>query len=256
MYRIVNTPVVADIEGETSALTEFYGSQGNAPGPRSLGERADWILELMANPSELGGMPSPAQEYEAQIRRLRHSDPPARSLGDEMVLLAAGPIGRTLPFGVRIGTHGAASIRALSGQAEQAANAIVQSFRNRLGRDPLVQEVLLSLGIMPDVGVNRATGLGNTFKGRTPEQVHSMFESKGFVERWRNPGNSRQRSYVNPDTDRPYHIDPDPKSLRDGTIEMPHVDAHRPREFRRNRYQGPLDEKRRWPLGERLYDRP
>ncbi|MCC7047218.1 MAG: hypothetical protein IT562_10935 [Alphaproteobacteria bacterium] len=240
-------------------MSEFYVS--GAPErqePRSLAERTDQILAMMNNPSVLGAVPSPAQRYEAEIRRLEQTDPPAQSLANEMVMLGASlafPAARALPYAVRMGGEGIASIRALSTEAEQAANAIVRSYMNRLGRVPFVQELTQALGIAPDVGVNRATGLGNTFKGRTPEQVQRMFETKGFNERWRNPRDERQRSYVNPETNRPYHVDPEPRLLRDGRIELPHVDAHRPRSLRGNRYQGPLEDKRRWPLGENLYDR-
>jgi len=236
-------------------VSDFYVSPDVRSEPRNLGEQTDRILEMMANPSVLGAVPTPEERYAAAVKQLQRIDPPTQSLGDEMVLLAAGPLTRGLPFALRMGSKGIASVRTLSAAADKATSAIVQSFRNRLGRDPLVQELAEVLGLVPDVGVNRATGLGNTFKDRTPEQVQRMFETKGFNERWRNPKDERQRSYVNPETNRPYHIDPEPRLLRDGRIELPHVDAHRPRSFRGNRYQGPLEDKRRWPLGEKLYDR-
>lgn len=233
--------------GQQTTLSDFYASRHDLPEPRSLGERADRILEMMANPSELGDMPSPAQEYEAHIRRLKQADPPARSLGDEMVMLAAGPVvGRALPIAVRVGVRGVTSIRALSTQAEQAINAIVQSFRNRLGRDPLRQELLQSLGLAPDVGVNRATGLGNTFKGRTPDQVDRMLQEKGFEMRGEDPAGGLG-GYVNPRNNRSYHIDPEATAWR-GRTEHPHVDVNGLRSYR-----GALP-KKKYPLGDRLHD--
>lgn len=136
---------------------------------------------MMANPSVLGAVPSPAQHYEAEIRRLELADPPAQSLGNEMVMLAAGPIGRGLPFAIRAGAKGAASIRALSGQAEQAANAIVQSFRNRLGRPPTARELVEALG-----PIRHVTGRWNGDEGSGDNPTNAEGYNPGSI-----PGNVR-----------------------------------------------------------------
>jgi hypothetical protein len=231
-------------------LTEFYGSPGNQHEPRSLGERADRILEMTANPSALGSVPSPGEEYEARIRGLGQAAPPIRSLGDEMVMLGASlalPAARALPYAVRFGSRGIASIRALNGEAEQAANAVVQSFRNRLGRHPHLQELMQALGLAPDVGVNRAGGLGNPFHGRTPGQVDQMFRHKGFEARGDNPAGGIG-GYINPETSPSYHIKPRVSVYREET-EYPHVDVNR---IRHSPGLARL-KKRKFPLGDRLY---
>lgn len=89
-------------------------------------------------------------------------------------------------------------------------------------------------------------GLGNPFKGKTPEQIDDMLKSKGFESRGPDPV-SGKGGYVNPQTDRSYHIDPKPQTYRSGT-EHPHVDVNRPRG-----YDGSLD-KRKFPLGDKLHE--
>jgi RHS repeat-associated protein len=89
-------------------------------------------------------------------------------------------------------------------------------------------------------------GLGNPFRGNTPEQVDDMFKSKGFEPRGPDPV-SGKGGYVNPQTGRSYHIDPKPQTYRSGT-EHPHVDVNRPRG-----YDGTLD-KRKFPLGDKLHE--
>jgi hypothetical protein len=247
--------------------------------PRNDRERAEHIMRLLArdpategspaaDAADYGGTPSawpPASESlrGAGVYRREYlpPEPPPdaiRSLGDEMVMLVAGfgggaALARGLPYAVRMGRQGIASLSALGAEAAEAATAVSRSFMNRLGRHPTVQELVQALGLAPDIGVNRAEGLGNPFRGRTPEQVNEMMQAKGFEERWQNPDLDTQRSYRNLKTGRSYYIEPVPKPV-EGGVEYPHVDAHRPRSFRRSGYQGSLERKRRWPLGERLYD--
>lgn len=89
-------------------------------------------------------------------------------------------------------------------------------------------------------------GLGNPFKGKTPEQIGRMFKSKGYETRGSDPV-SGKGGYVNPRTGRSYHIDSKPRNYRRGR-ENPHVDVNRPRS-----YSGDLL-KRKYPLGDRLYE--
>jgi hypothetical protein len=68
-------------------------------------------------------------------------------------------------------------------------------------------------------------GLGNPFKGKSPEQVAKMMERKGFTPRGPNPAGGKG-GYVNPKTGRSYHIDrgqrPAPRKS-----EPAHVDVNR-----------------------------
>jgi hypothetical protein len=117
---------------------------------------------------------------------------------------------------------------------------------HRLGRLPMVKELIEALGLPGDIGTNQAEGLGNPFRGRTPEQVNEMMQAKGFDPRGENPVTGRG-GYVNPRNLRSYHIQPKPHTSREGT-EFPHVDVNRLRTYR-----GPL-KKKKYPLGARLYD--
>lgn len=79
----------------------------------------------------------------AERARLAAVDPPINSLGDEMVLFAAGPaLGRALPFAFRAMGTGATAIRGMTAEAEQALAAYARSTMNRLGRMPTAEEVL------------------------------------------------------------------------------------------------------------------
>jgi hypothetical protein len=87
------------------------------------------------------------------------------------------------------------------------------------------------------VATNKGLG-GNPFKGKTSEQIDEMFKKKGFKPRGPDPV-SGKGGYVNPKTDRSYHIDE-----ANSFGEPPHVDVNRPRD-----YKGPL-EKKKLPMGD------
>ncbi|WP_010300455.1 VENN motif pre-toxin domain-containing protein [Candidatus Odyssella thessalonicensis] len=78
-------------------------------------------------------------------------------------------------------------------------------------------------------------GLGNPFKGKTPEEIDKMFKSKGFEKRGPDPLNGKG-GYVNPETDRSYHID-----VNNRFNEPPHIDVNRLRD-----YKGVLPKKKYW----------
>jgi len=69
--------------------------------------------------------------------------------------------------------------------------------------------------------VAKPKGLGNPFRGKTPAEIDEMFRRKGFEPRGPNPA-SGKGGYVNPKTDRSFHID---EKNRFG--EPPHVDVNR-----------------------------
>jgi hypothetical protein len=172
-----------------------------------------------------------------------------RNLDNEMVLLAAGlggagALARGLPYAAQIGRQGIASLTAPS--AEAAAAAVSRSFMHRLGRLPTARGLAQALGLAPDVGINQAEGLGNPFRGRTPEQIDEMFKANDFETRGKDPIGGKG-GYVNPRTTRSYYIDPLARETGQGT-EFPHVDVNRLRS-----YPGPL-EKKKYPLGDKLYD--
>jgi uncharacterized protein RhaS with RHS repeats len=73
----------------------------------------------------------------------------------------------------------------------------------------------------------------NPFRGKSSSEICERFKSKGYVPSGPDP-TSGFGGYVNPRTNRSYHIDP---NNRYG--EPPHVDVNRPRNYR-----GPLDKKR------------
>ena len=151
---------------------DLYSPGGETAEPRNDWERIDWILRRLGPPTE-GSPAADAAEYgsrsmyeppasESQrgagVYRREYFEPqsgldapgPPRdainSLGDEMVLLAAGGgVGRLLPFAVRMGRQGISSLSALSTEAEQAAAAISRSFMNRLGRLPTTRELFEAL---------------------------------------------------------------------------------------------------------------
>jgi hypothetical protein len=92
--------------------------------------------------------------------------------------------------------------------------------------------------------IPKPKGLGtNPFKGKTPQQIDEMLRGKGFQPKGGDPL-SGKGGYVNPETNRSYHIDPGAKYRR-GT-EYPHVDV--------NRIGGSNLPKRKYPLGDRLND--
>lgn len=72
----------------------------------------------------------------------------------------------------------------------------------------------------------------NPFKGKTPQQIQKMFEQKGFEFRGPDPLKG-YGGYVNPKTNRSYHID------YNHPTKPPHVDVNRPRG-----YKGKLDKRR------------
>ncbi len=124
--------------------------------PTSDAEWTERILAEIANPSLLGATPD-TDPMAGSLARLRAVDPPIRSLGDEMVLLAAGPfVGRALPIAIRAIGSGTAAIRGLTAEAEQALAAYGRSMMNRYGRMPTTDEVLayLKLGRHVIEGIN------------------------------------------------------------------------------------------------------
>ncbi|MFR9547030.1 MAG: RHS repeat-associated core domain-containing protein, partial [Rikenellaceae bacterium] len=68
---------------------------------------------------------------------------------------------------------------------------------------------------------SRRKCLGNPFKGKTPKQIDNMFKKKRFSKRGKNPTEG-EGGYVNPKTDRSYHLDPHNRFK-----EAPHVDVNR-----------------------------
>lgn len=218
--------------------------------PTSDAEWTERILTNIANPSMFGATPD-TDPMAGELARLRAVDPPARSLGDEMVLLAAGLASAgALPIGIRAMGAGTAVFRGQTAEAEQVLNGLALSFRHRLGRNPDALELLRVLGIAPDVGINRAHGLGNVFRGRSPAQINRMFVQKRFATRGENPSEGIG-GYVNPRNNRSYHIEPDSSVYREG-IEYPHVDVNR----LRHTLGAARLSKRKFPLGDKLYGKP
>ncbi len=87
--------------------------------------------------------------------------------------------------------------------------------------------------------VGGARNLGhNPFKGKTPERIDAMLRSSGFSARGENPIGGKG-NYVNPDTQRPYHID-----AQHSPPKPPHVGVGRPRRFRNKG----LSDSRDYPL--------
>jgi hypothetical protein len=76
-------------------------------------------------------------------------------------------------------------------------------------------------------------GLGNPFRGKSPNKIDDMFRKKGFEPRGPDPENGLG-GYVNPENNRSYHIDP-----KNSFNEPPHVDVNRSKT-----YDGPLTKKK------------
>ncbi|WP_204723392.1 polymorphic toxin type 37 domain-containing protein, partial [Fastidiosibacter lacustris] len=91
--------------------------------------------------------------------------------------------------------------------------------------------------------VPKGKGLANPFKDKSANEIDQMFRDKGFNPRGLDPLNGKG-GYVNPKTDRSYHIDPGGK-YKKGT-EYPHVDV--------NRANGSKLPKKKYPLGDVLND--
>lgn len=89
--------------------------------------------------------------------------------------------------------------------------------------------------IPPGGGSGSGGGGFNPFKGKSADEIDRMFRNKGFDPRGPDPVGGRG-GYVNPSTERSYHIDP---NNRYG--ELPHVDVNRPRGYR-----GPLKKRKFW----------
>ena len=83
----------------------------------------------------------------------------------------------------------------------------------------------------------------NPFKGKTNLEIEKMFKLKGFEAAGGNPLFGKG-GYKNLKTGTSYHIDPG-KDYRRGT-ELPHVDVNRPK--------GSSFPKRKFPLGDKLYE--
>lgn len=242
--------------------------------PRNDWERTEQIMRMLArDPSTIGSPAADAADYGGYSsslppatesrrgagtyrREYIEPEPPRdaiNNLGDEMVMWAAGlGAGRALPFAIRLGEQGTAAIRGLTPHAERAIAETAQSWMNRLGHLPMAKELIEALGLPGDVGDNLAEGLGNPFRGHTPEQIDEMMKAKGFDPRGRDPIGGFG-GYENPKNQRSYHTQPEPRAYPDGT-ELPHVDVNRPAQFTRPGYRGPLKKKRKFPLGEKLYD--
>ncbi len=80
---------------------------------------------------------------------------------------------------------------------------------------------------------NVAKGLGNPFKGKSAQEIHEMFISKGFQPRGPSPITGKG-GYVNPKNGRSYHIDE-----ANNFGEAAHVDVNRLRS-----YNGSLEKKK------------
>ena len=107
----------------------------------------------------------------------------------------------------------------------------------------LVQAVLKPAKVLSKLGVvdkikNAARGLGNPFKGKSAAQIDEMFRKKGVEPRGPDPAGGKG-GYVNPETNRSYHIDE-----ANSFGEPPHVDVNRPRT-----YDGDLP-KKKYPFGD------
>jgi hypothetical protein len=87
----------------------------------------------------------------------------------------------------------------------------------------------------------------NPFKGKTFQEIDHILRSKGFATKGADPLNGKG-SYFHPITNRKYYFDHAGKTYRNGIIELPHVDVHYKSEFNNL-------EKRRFPLGENLYEK-
>jgi RHS repeat-associated protein len=96
-----------------------------------------------------------------------------------------------------------------------------------------VDQAAAAGGAADQTGGAAGQGLGNPFKGKSPQQLDQMFRDKGFDPRGPDPA-SGKGGYVNPDNGRSYHIDPNNRAG-----EPPHVDVNRPKN-----YNGPLDKKK------------
>lgn len=86
--------------------------------------------------------------------------------------------------------------------------------------------------------INKSLG-ANPFKGKTAAKIDEMFRKKGFQFRGPEPQNGTG-GYVNPNTNRSYHIDPEDW----GKYSEPnHIDVNRARS-----YSGSLS-KKKYPFG-------
>nr|WP_165783128.1 polymorphic toxin type 37 domain-containing protein [Leptospira wolffii] len=99
-------------------------------------------------------------------------------------------------------------------------------------------------------GLLKSSGKGhgldyNPFKGKKPAEIEKIFEKKGFEKRGPDPVNGKG-GYVNPKTNRSYHIDPGSLTKYKKGPEYPHVDV--------NRKSGKLA-KRKYPIGEKLNEK-
>jgi RHS repeat-associated protein len=87
-------------------------------------------------------------------------------------------------------------------------------------------------------GSSGSGGGFNPFKGKSADEIDKMFRDKGFDPRGPDPKNG-YGGYVNPSSERSYHIDPGGTYGRG--VEPPHVDVNRPRG-----YKGVLPKRKLW----------
>ena len=106
------------------------------------------------------------------------------------------------------------------------------------------EDLLGAAARQTDELVPSSKGLGgNSFQGKSAQQIDDMFRQKGFVPKGPDPV-AGKGSYINPETGRKYYIDPG-GIYKKGT-ELPHVDVHRP--------STSTLPKKKFPLGDTLIE--
>ena len=93
-------------------------------------------------------------------------------------------------------------------------------------------------------------GLGtNPFKGKSFQDIDRILTDRGFKKVGSDPA-SGKGSYFHNKTGRKYYLDKGRGGYKKGIIENPHVDVHRMMNGKNLK-----TEKRKYPLGEKLYDK-
>ena len=112
-------------------------------------------------------------------------------------------------------------------------------------------------GIIKNVGngidavgdaTNKGLG-GNPFKGKSFDEIDKILTGRDFKKVGADPA-SGKGSYFHPDTGRKYFLDKGRGGYKKGMRENPHVDVHRMRNGKNIE-----TEKRKFPLGDKLYER-
>ena len=180
----------------------------------------------------------------------RFTDPDGRWVEDIVIGVPSIVLGaKSLAANVRSGSWGAAAIDAVGIVADGAAILAPGVPGGASAAIGAVRIADKAIDVERGVAVaNKGIG-ANPFKGKSFEEIDKILTGRGFKKAGTDPA-SGKGSYFHPETGRKYFMDEGRGGYKNGMRENPHVDVHRMRDG-----VSVEAEKRKYPLGDRLYER-